>query len=345
MAQMTNNRGNVPTMPNPKLIAIAIFDGCQILDATGPAQVFATANVLDKRAHYDVRLVASKPGLVTTNGGIRVIAEALPAKTHTALIAGGDEPAILAAARDRALLKWIAAQTKPAKRVGSVCSGAFLLAAAGLLNGKRVATHWSAADTLSKMFPDIAVDKDAIYIQDGKIWTSAGVTTGIDMALALVAEDHGHPLAAQVARQLVVYMHRPGHQSQFSAPLELQSSGDARLERLASWIESRLHEDLDAGMLAERAGMSLRNFHRHMKLTLNTTPKRWIEDLRLTRARALLESTAKDLASIASASGFTGPDHFIKAFDRRIGLTPGAYRRIHSVHNGAAPLERQAAAQ
>jgi transcriptional regulator GlxA family with amidase domain len=132
-------------------------------------------------------------------------------------------------------------------------------------------------------------------------------------------------------------MHRPGHQSQFSAPLELQSSGDPRLERLAAWAESRIHKDLDAAALAAQAGMSLRNFHRHMKNALKTTPKRWVEDLRLTRARALLESTAQDLAGIAQAAGFTGPDHLINTFDRRMGLTPGAYRRLHSEKNARPP--------
>jgi transcriptional regulator GlxA family with amidase domain len=338
MAQMTNKRENVPNMQKPKLIAIAVFDGCQILDATGPAQAFATANALSGRALFDVRLVAAAPGQIATNGGMRLLAEPLPRTCHTALVAGGDEMAVTAAMSDRGLRKWIVAQSKSAKRLGSVCSGAFVLAAAGVLDGRRAATHWAGADTLAKMFPDIAVDRDAIYVEDGKIWTSAGITTGIDMALAMVAQDHGRTLAAKVARQLVVYMHRPGHQSQFSAPLELQSRGGARLERLAAWAEGRLHETLDAPSLAEQAGMSLRNFHRHMKATLNATPKRWVEDLRLARARALLESSGQDLAQIARAAGFSGPDHLIKTFDRRLGLTPGAYRRLHAAKT---PLERE----
>lgn len=333
-------------MPKPITIGIAVFDGFQILDATGPGQVFATANALSGKPLYDVRIVTSKQGQVRTNGGMILIAAALDTvKPNTIVVSGGDEAAVLAASRDKALLRWIVRNEKSAKRLCSVCSGAFLLAAAGVLSGKRAATHWSGADALARLFPDTRVERDAIYVQDGKVWTSAGVTTGIDMALALVAQDHGRALAAQIARQLVVYMHRPGHQSQFSAPLELQASGGPRLERLAVWAENRLHENLDAETLAGNAGMSLRNFHRHMKTALNTTPKRWIEDLRLTRARAMLEETASDLAAIARKSGFSGPDHLIKTFDRRMGLTPGAYRRLHSVHNGAFPLERQAAAQ
>jgi transcriptional regulator GlxA family with amidase domain len=330
----------------PKTIAIAIFDGFQILDATGPGQVFATANALSGKPLYDVRMLASKPGPVRANGGMILLAEPLNAeKPHTVIASGGDEAAIVAASQDKALIRWVAAQSKLAKRLCSVCSGAFLLAAAGALKNKRAATHWAGAETLARMFPDIQVERDAIYVQDGKIWTSAGVTTGIDMALALVAQDHGRDLAAQIARQLVVYMHRPGHQSQFSAPLKLQSSGDARMQKLAAWTESRLSQDLDAQDLADTAGMSLRNFHRHMKTQLNTTPKRWIEDLRLARARTLLEETTTDLAAIAREAGFSGPDHLIKTFDRRFGLTPGAYRRLHSVSNGASPLEPRAAAQ
>lgn len=320
----------------PKRVAIAIFDGFQILDATGPGQVFATANALAGRALYDLRVVATAPGPVVSNGGMTMLAAPLvAAKPHTVVVSGGDEAAIVAAARDRTLLAWLRRQDRTAKRLCSVCSGAFLLAAAGVLNGKRAATHWAGAGILARMYPGTIVERDAIYVADGKIWTSAGVTTGIDMALALVAEDHGRELAARVARQLVVYMHRPGHQSQFSGPLKLQASGDVRMGRLASWTEARLGQDLKAGDLASAAGMSLRNFHRHLKQALNTTPKRWIEDLRLTRARALLEESSQDLASVARAAGFSSPDHLIKTFDRRLGLTPGAYRRLHSVKNGA----------
>jgi transcriptional regulator GlxA family with amidase domain len=330
----------------PKSIAVAVFDGFQILDATGPAQVFASASAMSGKALYDVRIVSATPGPIRANGGMTMLAEPLKSvRPHTALVSGGDEAAILAAMRDKTLIKWIRSQAKSAKRLGSVCSGAFLLAAAGVLNGKRAATHWAGAERLSALFPETQVERDAIYVNDGEIWTSAGVTTGIDMALALVAEDHGRELAAQVAKQLVVYMHRPGNQSQFSTPLKLQSAGDARMKRLAEWAEARLGQTLAADDLAKAAGMSLRNFHRHMKAAANATPKRWIEDLRLSRARALLENAGGDLASVARAAGFSGPDHLIKTFDRRLGLTPGAYRRLHAASNGPSPLEPRRAAQ
>lgn len=343
---MTKNNEILPTMPKAQIIAIAVFDGFQILDATGPGQVFATANALSGKPLYDVRIVAATPGPVRANGGVTLFSEALNAvKAHTILVSGGDETAVTAAMMDKTLRRWIASQSKTAKRIGSVCSGAFVLAAAGLLDGKRAATHWAGADRLAQAFPAVHVKRDAIYVQDGDIWTSAGVTTGIDMALALVAEDHGRDLAAQIARQLVVYMHRPGHQSQFSAPLEIQSSGGDRFAELAAWAEARLRKPLTAEILAGAAGMSLRSFHRHMRLSLKTTPKKWIEDLRLAYVRAALEETQTGLEVIAGSAGFSGSDHLIKTFVRRLGLTPGAYRRLHSASNGAGPLEPGAAAQ
>ena len=327
-----------------KRIAIAVFDGYQILDATGPAQVFASANELAGKPLYEPLIVASQASLVRSTGGLELMAAGLtaipPGAAHTVLVAGGSETAIVAAMRDKKLIAWIAAQARKARRIGSVCSGAFLLAAAGVLKDKRATTHWAGARRLAKLFPETQVDASAIYVADGKVWTSAGVTTGIDMSLAMVAADHGRDLAAQIAKQLVVYMHRPGHQSQFSAPLEIQSSGKDRFADLAAWAEARLRERLTAEALAEAAGMSPRSLHRHMLAELNVTPKRWIEDLRLAQARAALEETQSGLDAIAHSFGFSGPEHLIKTFVRRLGLTPGAYRRLHGHGNSAlVPLE------
>jgi transcriptional regulator GlxA family with amidase domain len=334
----------------PKLIAIAIFDGFQLLDAAGPAQVFASANALAKRDLYDVRILAAKAGLVGSAGGIELNAAALescpPGTAHTALVAGGSAEAVTAAVRDKKLVAWLAAHRRTARRIGSICSGAFLLAAAGALKGKRATTHWEGAKRLAEYFPDTRVDADAIYLVDGKIWTSAGVTTGIDMALAMVAADHGRDLAAQTAKQLVVYMHRPGHQSQFSAPLEIQTQGGDRFAALAAWAETRLRKDLSVEALAKAAGMSPRNFHRHLKADLNTTPRKWVEDLRLSYIRAALEETQTGLDVLAASAGFSGPDHLIKTFARRMGLTPGSYRRLHGHRKSTPePLEPRNAAQ
>jgi transcriptional regulator GlxA family with amidase domain len=326
----------------PKCVAIAVFDGFQILDATGPAQVFATANAMSGRELYAVAIVASRPGLARANGGMELNAAPLtsvpPGAAHTVLVSGGDEPAITAAAQNPSLLAWVASHRRSARRIGSVCSGAFVLASAGLLKGKRAATHWLGARRLGEMFPDVRVDPDAIYVTDGKVWTSAGVTTGIDMALAMVAQDCGRELAAQVAKQLVVYMHRPGHQSQFSAPLEIQAKGEDRFAKLAAWAEARLRKPLTAETLSRAAGMSPRNFHRRLQESLGTTPKKWIEDLRLAYVRAALEETATGLEVIALSAGFSGPDQLIKTFVRRLGLTPGAYRKLHSHGNSSSAL-------
>lgn len=334
----------------PKRIAIAIFDGFQILDATGPGQVFASANALAKRELYDVRIVAAQAGLVRSAGGIALNAASLdsvpPGTVHTALAAGGSAEAVTASIRSKKLIAWIAAHRRAARRIGSICSGAFLLAAAGILDGKRATTHWEGAKKLKELFPATHVDADAIYVVDGRIWTSAGVTTGIDMALAMVAADHGRELAAQTAKQLVVYMHRPGHQSQFSAPLEIQTQSGDRFAALAAWAEARLRKPLTVAALAKAAGMSERNFHRHLKADLNTTPRKWVEDLRLSYVRAALEETHTGLDVLAASAGFSGPDHLIKTFTRRLGLTPGAYRRLHGYRNSATePLEPRAAAE
>jgi transcriptional regulator GlxA family with amidase domain len=204
-----------------------------------------------------------------------------------------------------------------------------LFAATGELAGKRVATHWSAAQELQRRFPDLEVDAEAIYVNEGKCWTSAGITTGIDMALALLEEDQGRDVATAVARQLVVYMRRPGHQTQFSTTLNAQSVSDDRLADLSAWVEANLQKNLDVETLAERAAMSPRTFHRHVKSELGVSPAKFVESIRLDAARRLLDERTLDLAQVAAHAGFSGPDHLIRAFDRRFGVTPAAYRQIH----------------
>jgi transcriptional regulator GlxA family with amidase domain len=199
-----------------------------------------------------------------------------------------------------------------------------------MLEGKRVATHWSATHDLQRLFPDLSIDAEAIYVNEGKFWTSAGVTTGIDMSLALLEEDMGRDLAMAVARQLVVYMRRPGHQTQFSATLNAQSAGDERLAKLAAWIEANLSKRLDVETLAEKAAMSPRTFHRHVREELGVSPAKFVEAVRLDAARRLLDERTLDLAQVAGRAGFSGPDHLIRAFARRFGVTPAAYRQIHA---------------
>jgi transcriptional regulator GlxA family with amidase domain len=327
-------------MTKPRLIAIPVYPGLQSLDAVGPGQVFGSANQMAKRELYRVQFVASKPGDVRTSAGFAVAAVALsdvPPKTvDTLIVPGGDDDGVRGASRDKAFIDWTTAAANHARRACSVCSGAFLLARTGILEGKRVATHWSAVSQLQRIYPDLDVDNEAIYVNEGKCWTSAGVTTGIDMALALLEEDAGRDLATAVARQLVVYMRRPGHQTQFSTALNAQSTSDDRLAGLASWVENNLQKQLDVETLADRAAMSPRSFHRHVKSELGVSPAKFVESIRLDAARRLLDERTLDLAQIAARAGFSGPDHLIRAFDRRFGVTPAAYRQIHGAHKSAS---------
>ena len=333
-------------MPKPHIVAIPVFPGLQSLDAVGPAQVFGSANQALRREAYRIKFVASEPGVIPTSAGFALHAESLravPAKSVDTLICpGGEEEPLRTATRDKALMRWINDAARAAKRACSVCSGAFLLASTGILNGRNAATHWSSTAELQKRFPDITVDPESIYVSDGKCWTSAGVTTGIDMALALVEEDHGREVAMAIARRLVVYMRRPGHQTQFSAALNAQDVKDDKLANLASWVEANLTKRLDVEALAARVAMSPRSFHRHMRDELQMSPAKFVESVRLDAARRCLDEAKLDLAQVAARAGFSGPDHLIRAFARRFGVTPAAYRQIHGAHTA---LETRAAAE
>lgn len=329
----------------PRLVAIPIFPGLQSLDAVGPAQVFGSANQALSREAYRIKFVASEPGTIPTSAGFALHAESLrtvPAKSVDTLICpGGEAEPLRAASRDKALMRWINDAARTAKRACSVCSGAFLLASTGMLSGRNAATHWASTAELQKRFPDINVDPESIFVTDGKCWTSAGVTTGIDMALALVEEDHGRDVAMEIARRLVVYMRRPGHQTQFSAALNAQDVKDDKLANLASWVEANLTKRLDVETLAARVAMSPRSFHRHMRDELQMSPAKFVESVRLDAARRWLDERKLDLAQVATRAGFSGPDHLIRAFARRFGVTPAAYRQIHGAHT----LETRAAAE
>ncbi len=320
-------------MPKPHLVAIPIFPGLQSLDAVGPAQVFGSANQTLRREAYRIKFVATEPGAVPTSAGFALHAEslrAIPAKSiDTLLCPGGEEEPLRAALRDKALMRWINDAARTAKRACSVCSGAFLLASTGILSGRNAATHWGSTAELQQRFPDIKVDPQSIYVTDGKCWTSAGVTTGIDMALALVEEDHGRDVAMAIARRLVVYMRRPGHQTQFSTALNAQDVKDDKLADLSSWVEENLTKRLDVETLAARVAMSPRSFHRHMQDELRVSPAKFVEGIRLDAARRWLDDGKLDLGNVAARAGFSGPDHLIRAFSRRFGVTPAAYRQIH----------------
>ncbi len=346
--------------PGSSRVIVVCFDGVQTLDLTGPAEVFATANreVLHidvpgrgadprRRAHdrprradagsraldapYAVAIASSAGGELTTSCGLPIrtirLATLKPRASDTVLVAGGGARAITAATRDVALLRWLAKASTVVRRIGSVCSGAFVLAAAGLLDGKRAATHWSACEQLARLFPAIEVDRNAIFVTDGNVWTSAGVTTGIDMSLALVEQDLGREVADGVAARLVLYMRRPGYQSQWSDAL-VGRDGSAALAPAIAWARANLAK-ADLETVAQKAGLSLRTFHRRCVEQLDTTPAKLIEKLRVERARDLVESRDVPAKTLAAMTGFSSAAQMKRAFERELGVGPRAYRLLH----------------
>lgn len=311
-------------MMMPRRIEILVFPDAQVLDATGPAQVFASANELaravDKTPLYEIALVAEVADIVC-NSGIALRCQPLsdPAPVpDTMIVAGGR--GVNAACASPVLIEWIRKRSAQVRRVASVCSGAFLLAKAGLLDGRRAVTHWHRCDEFAERFPKVRLERDPIFLRDGSIWTSAGVTAGIDLALAMMEEDHGRALALAVARELVVFLKRPGGQSQFSAPLKLQV-GDDRFSDLHAWISVNLTRSLTLDTLADRAGMSRRSFARHYRQRTGRTPAEAVEVIRLERAQGMLEAGIA-VAATARRCGFGSPETMRRVFLRRLGVGP-----------------------
>ena len=316
-------------MPNtPKSVHVLAFANVQVLDVTGPLQVFASANDLARGqglpAPYAPTVVAAGGGAVMSSAGLALMADPLPDEdSDTLLIAGGW--GVYEAAEDPALVAWVKHQGVRSRRVASVCTGAFLLAASGWLDGRRVATHWTRCEQLAKQHPQLQVEPNPIFIKDGSVWTSAGVTAGIDLALALVEEDLGRAMALEVARHLVVFLKRPGGQSQFSATLALQKQG-GRFDKLHAWIAEHLTRDLGLSSLAAEAGMSERSFVRHYRAETGQTPARAVELIRVETARRLLADSAVPVKRVALQCGFGSEETLRRSFLRAVGVTPQAYR-------------------
>jgi transcriptional regulator GlxA family with amidase domain len=310
--------------PKPRRVAVVVFDGFQLLDAAGPIAAFEIASHFAPGA-YEVRVAAARAGLVASSSGVRWPAEALaPLRgVDTLMIVGGQGTA--AAARDQALCALLKRKGTQARRTASVCSGAFLLAQAGLLDGKRATTHWRRAAMLARLFPDVRVEPDRIHIKDGAVWTSAGVTAGIDLALAMIGEDLGDGIANEAAREMVVYAKRLGGQAQHSALLALDAGG-SRFAALNAWIAAHLDADLSVEALAGRAGMSARNFARAYAEETGATPAKAVERLRADAARAMIEQGVV-LQTIAQRTGFNDPERMRRAFIRLYGAPPAAMRR------------------
>jgi transcriptional regulator GlxA family with amidase domain len=310
-------------------IAIVVPHNAQSLDISGPLDAFLEANrQAPGRCNYDVRLLSVGPDRTVTAGGMSVVAHGSIFEDEqpidTLLIAG--TPDYAQAYADSPLRAWLRRHAPRSRRYGSVCTGAFFLGAAGLLDGFNVTTHWQHATELAERFPAAKVTPDQIFIQDGSLWTSAGVTAGIDLALKLIEDDHGRDVALSIARRLVVFLKRPGGQSQFSAHLAAQIATEGRIQAVQHWILEHLPLDLTVKALAARAGMSLRNFTRVFQEEARMTPGDFVEMARVDAARRLLEDTDKPLQRIASSCGFANPDMMRRAFLRRIGTGPSEYR-------------------
>jgi len=313
-------------------IEIFAFPDVQVLDITGPMQVFASANDQCRQANlsepYELATIAEQSP-ITTSAGLALAAERIPASAgpvDTVIVPGGF--GIDRACQDSDLVASVKARADKARRIASVCSGAFLLATAGFLDGRRAATHWQRCEEFRQRFPRVRLEADPIYVRDGELWTSAGVTAGIDMALAMLQEDLGRDLALAVARQLVVFLKRPGGQSQFSSGLALQEKSD-RFDNLHAWILQNLTRTITLNDLAAEAGMSPRTLSRRYKEETGRTPMRALEDLRLERARHFMDQGAQ-VASAARNSGFGTEETMRQAFHRRYGVSPQAYRERFS---------------
>jgi transcriptional regulator GlxA family with amidase domain len=319
----------------PRRVVIVGFDGVEILDVTGPASVFATATRLLGREQrgYAVEITAPRAGTFATLGEVRLgVDQALTevrGAIDTLVIAGGDidGPAL----NDDALAAAIGRAAKRSRRIASVCTGAFLLARAGLLEGKRATTHWFACRALEERYPGVRVEEDPIFVRDGEVWTSAGVTAGIDLCLALIEEDHGRTFALSVARWLVLYLRRPGGQSQFSVSLGAQCAEREPLRDLQAWIGENLSANLGVDALAQRVHMSPRNFARVFRREVGTTPAGYVESVRVEAARRALEATRQSLKRIAADTGLGGPETLGRVFKRRLGVSPHDYRLRFSV--------------
>jgi len=325
-----------PASPRTRRIVFLAAPGTEIIDLVGPLQVFARAAEMHARGNpesppiysVEVATVSARRSLIA-NCGLRITADKtfreVRGNIDTLLVAGGE--AIEQNEIHPEAVRWLKTIARRIRRVGSVCTGAMLLARAGLLDGRRATTHWNWCQTLIKRAPRARVDADPIFVRDENVYTSAGVTAGMDLALALVEEDHGSLLALQVARNLVLYLRRPGGQSQFSAALSLQLTDRKPLRDLEAWVLDNLQKPLTVPLLAERVAMSPRNFARVFTKEMKTTPAKFVERLRVEAARRRLEESHNSMEMIAGECGFGNVNSMRNVFQRSLKITPGQYRR------------------
>jgi transcriptional regulator GlxA family with amidase domain len=332
-------KGHHPKPRRPHRVVMVAFDGAEMLDVVGPLEAFASAaGFMDRPDAYTVEIAAGWPGPVRASSGLMLNATLdyrAIAAADTVLIAGGR--GVEEAARDLALRDALREAAARSRRIGSVCTGAFVLAAAGLLDGRRAATHWKYCARLAERFPAVSVEPDPIFIVDRGIWTSAGVTAGIDLALAMIERDHGPKVAIRTAQELVMFRRRPGGQSQFSAELQLQATPHRPIQDLQAWILENLTADLSVEALAGRMAMSERNFARVFRRETGLTPARFVEQARLQKARELLELGTAGVEAVAFACGYQSADVLARALMRRLGVGPQDYRRRFGAIWNSAP--------
>uniref|UniRef100_B0T993 Transcriptional regulator, AraC family n=1 Tax=Caulobacter sp. (strain K31) TaxID=366602 RepID=B0T993_CAUSK len=316
----------------PRTITLLAAPGVQLLDVAGPLDVFAEANLQAGETVYRPRVVGLRPGPIASSSGVRLlpdtlVGEPISLRSDTLLVAGAPHaPDLVLSDAEKA---WLRLAAGKARRHGSVCSGAFLLAQAGLLAGRRVTTHWAVAERLAAAWPDIVVDADALYVRDGRLRTAAGVTAGLDLALALVEEDLGRDVAVKVAAQLVMFFRRPGGQLQFSRRGELAPQGRSALQEVQRWISAHPQEDHAVAKLAARAGLSPRHFARLFVEEIGVTPAAFVEAARVAAARRMLEDGGEAPKQVAVLCGFADADVLRRAFVRHVGVTPAEFRRRH----------------
>jgi transcriptional regulator GlxA family with amidase domain len=319
----------VPSTPAlPRRVVVVIFDRLQPLDAVGPIEVFDHVNTALGHRSYQIEVVAPQRGPVTSASSLTLTAPMALADVDgdldTLVVAGG--LGVYPLLRQVAVIDEIRRLAARSRRVTSVCTGAYLLAEAGLLDGRRVATHWMSCDDLQRRYPSLEVDPEPIFIRDGHVITSAGVTAGMDLALHLVEEDHGHELALEVARSLVLFLRRPGNQAQLSTVLDRQATSSQPLRDLQHWVLENLGDDLSVATLAAHVHQSPRTFARRFRDEVGLTPARWVEGLRLEEARRLLETTAEPVDQIARRCGLRA-ESIRRLFHRTLGVGPTEYRR------------------